>query len=242
MTKANIPLQLMNELYRSYDFLNTHFCEGKLPRPIIIITRDTKRKAHGWFSGDAWNHQSEKVSEIALCASSFAKGDDEVFDTLLHEMAHLKNFYENDCKIVDCSEQQRHNQIFKISAEFFGLKVTSSKRFGPAHTQLDTAAHEAITKLKPNKKLFSLYAEMQTKDKKEKKESKLTPTMVDKDTKAKILAAAEQLGISQKEVVQNAVNLLVELPNKIDNLADLIFGKKFKTIEELKQIIIKNLS
>lgn len=78
---------------------------------------------------------------------------------------------------------------------------------------------------------------MKLKPEKEKKESKLTPTMVDKTTKATIEQLSKDLGISQKEVVGSAVNLLVEMPNKIDTLVESLFGKKFKTKEDLKAVI-----
>lgn len=149
---ANVPLELMNELYRSYDFFNIHFCKGLLPRPILLITQESKKKnVYGWFRGNGWNLQNKEVSEIVLHHSCFQKGIDEVFDTMLHEMAHLKNFYENDCNSnIDCTEQQRHNQIFKTAAEHFGLTVTQSKRFGFGHTDLGDGAHKAIKLLKPN--------------------------------------------------------------------------------------------
>lgn len=236
-SNSNVPLELMNELYRSYDFFNGHFCENKLPRPILLIARSNKKKAFGWFSGNAWNLQKNSVSEITLEASSFKNGTDEVFDTLLHEMAHLKNFHENENKVIDCTEAQRHNQIFKAAAEHFGLTVTKSTRFGFGHTALGETAKVAIKALKPNTKLFALYAEMQLKDKKDKKESKLTPTMVDKDTKAAIVAAAESMGISQKEVVSSAVTLLIKMPDLISTLAEQLFGKKFKTVDDMKAVI-----
>jgi hypothetical protein len=210
--KKNIPLELMNELYRSYDFLNKHYCDGKLPRPMIIVSSSFNKKAHGWFSPSRWKLGSDKpVSEITLCGESFSRGHEDVLGTLIHEMAHLKNYVDNDNKVVDCSEQQRHNNIFKTTAEFFGLVVTSSKRFGPAHTSLGETAHKALNALKPNKKLYELYAEMKSKDEKTKKESKLKPVMIDKETKVMIQGAAKALGMTEKALVTGAVEMFLSL-------------------------------
>jgi hypothetical protein len=215
-TDKNIPLELMNELYRSYDFLNQHYCEGKLPRPIIIVSSNFNKKAHGWFSPSRWRLGADKtVSEITLCGESFQRGYEDVLGTLIHEMAHLKNYVDNDNKVVDCSDQQRHNNIFKKTAEFFGLEVTSSKRFGPAHTTLGDTAHKALNALKPNKKLYELYAEMKTKDEKKKKESKLKPVMIDKETKTMIQGAAKALGMTEKALVTGAVQMFISLDERI---------------------------
>ncbi len=98
----NIHLSLLNELYRAFDFFNKKYAAKKLVRPVIAISPAGKKKAQGWFCNDIWSHKDKTMHEINICTESFGKGMDNTFDTLLHEMAHLKNFQNN---IDDCTEQ-----------------------------------------------------------------------------------------------------------------------------------------
>lgn len=241
----NIPLELMVELHRSFDHFNNHFCQGTLPRPILIVSSNFKKKAHGWFASDAWSLKGEVMSEITLCGESFKNGPDHVLDTLLHEMAHLKNYIDNERKIVDCTPQQRHNQIFQKTAEFFGLEVSSSKRFGSGHTKLGEVAKKVITDLKPRKDLYELYINLQKAKEDEKKKEKkgnLTPVMIDKDVKTAIEEGAKAVGMNQKEFTGDAVKLALSLNERINIAAGEIFGKKFKTIEDLVQVLQTTLT
>lgn len=243
---GQVYLQLVGEVYRSFDFFNKFFCEGKLPRPILMVGRGVdkpgdKQKAHGWFSGDSWRIQQVKeVCEITLCGESFCRGVEDVMGTLLHEMTHLKNYYDNDRKVVDCTEQQRHNQKFKTTAEFFGLTVTSSKRFGPAHTECSDRAYNAIELLNPDRKLFDLYRNLKLKEEKKKaKKSKLKPVMIGEETKKTIEDGSKKLGISQKEFVEAAANMLVNLADRA-KIAAITIHSKAKTklpVEDIAAII-----
>lgn len=243
---VNIPLELLKELYRSYDFFNSYFCKGSLPRPMIIVASSNKARVHGWFRNEAWMVQKEVVCEITLCAETFQRGLDDVLDTLLHEMAHLKNFYDNDRKVVDCTPQQRHNKVFKTTAEFFGLDVSSSKRFGSGHTSLGKGAREAIKQLKPDSKLFELYQNLKSKEDKDKKkpEVKLAPVMIGKDTKELIMNGAEILGITQKEFTETAVKITLSLEERIKKAAEAVYEISQKpskvakpTIDQLFEVI-----
>lgn len=237
----NVPLQLMQELYRTYDHFNKYFASGELPRPVILIQSANRRKFMGWFSADSWMLKDEAKCEITIASEALIHGYKETIDTMLHEMAHLANFYKHK-KVVDCSDQQRHNKIFKVMAESFGLIVTKSTRFGFGHTKLGDKAHAAIHLLKPKEELYELYRNMKPKEDKEKKESNLAPVMIDKGTKKLIMDAANTLGITQKELTTNAVHLLLAFPTMIDNLTEALFGKKFKTKEDLKAVITATMT
>jgi hypothetical protein len=239
----NVPLELLQELYRSYDFFNDYFCDGKLPRPMLIVSSNFNRNAQGWFGPGSWKMKGKEVSEITLCGESFEQGTDEVLETLLHEMAHLKNYYDNECEVVDCTPQQRHNKIFKHTAEFFGLIVSQYKHLGYAHTQNGPESLKAIKALKPKEELYDLYRAMKPKKDEDKKKSKLKPVMIDEDTKQLIVTAAEHLGITQKELVDQSVNLLLTLPERVTSISLELFNniKKFKSVQEISEFILSGL-
>lgn len=210
----NVHIELMKELYRSFDFFNKKFAGGKLRRPVITIATRGTHKAMGWFCNNIWSVKDKAVHEINICGEALAEGIEQTMDTLLHEMAHLKNF---DAGIEDCTDQQRHNAHFKASAEAFGLSVTSSKRFGPAHTAL-TAETKAIIKgeLKPDTVVFTMYrkafnAIKKDKDKKDKGPKKLTPLMIDKETKEVVEAGAKELGCDMKNLTEMAVKFYLHM-------------------------------
>jgi hypothetical protein len=207
----NLHLNLMTELYRSFDFFNEKYAKGKLNKPVIQIATAGTRKAMGWFCHDIWSQDGKTKHEINICGEALAAGIEQTFDTLLHEMAHLQNF---DAGIKDCTDQQRHNDHFKKAAEGFGLSVKSSKRFGSAHTSLTDATKAVIyDELKPNTELFKLYRKAfnEIKKKKEKKPRDLKPVLLDKETKETTVAGAEKLGCEQKNLVDIAVKYYMHI-------------------------------
>jgi hypothetical protein len=231
MTKAskNYSVDLSRELDRAYDHFNQEFADGILPKAIITVSRDTAKKAYGWFCANGWSDSSntDQINEITLCQSAFSRGTHEVFDTLLHEMAHMYNFVIHG-KIVDCTSQQRHNKIFKAAAEKFGLTVTSSTRFGSAHTELGPIADAAIAVLAPDMSVYALAAgvgsimatEDEEKKKQNKKKAKTAAVIISKDTKKKITDNAARLGTTSKSLTEKAVEYYLDMlakgkvPNK----------------------------
>lgn len=158
--------KLMDEMYRSFHFFNKHFCEGKLNEPVITLQGDKRKSTYGWFGKEFWTEYVEtkngkgevkkklvKINELNLTAETLYRSPNEVLETLLHEMAHLKNAQNN---IPDCTKTQYHNKEFKKAAEFFGLTVSRMKGKGWATTALNTKAKDAIELLKPNKELYNI--------------------------------------------------------------------------------------
>lgn len=144
-------VNLINELYRSFYFFNEHFCNNELHEPLITIQGDKRRgSTYGWFGKNFWEEnvgsERKKVNEINLTAESLHREPEAVLETLLHEMAHLKNA-QND--IFDCTKTQYHNDKFKKAAESFGLGVSRMRGKGWAKTHLDEKAKEAIALLEP---------------------------------------------------------------------------------------------
>lgn len=242
---SNVHLDLQTELYRTFDFFNTRFCDSKLPRPVITVATRGRTNAHGWFCHSSWRMEGADVlHEIQMCAESFKRSPNDSIGTLVHEMAHLKNFVDNKNTVVDCTPQQRHNKKFQVTAEFFGLTVTSSKRFGPAHTTPGEVALKAIEDLKPNVELYKIYRDgMNSEKEKKAKPSKLKPVMVDEETKQNIEKAAEELGMTQKEFTKAAVDLMRGFKKNAESVADQIFADRqnYKNAAEIEAVIVDGM-
>lgn len=221
--KYNTHLQLMAELYRSFDFFNAHF-KSELARPVITINTVGTRKARGWFCKDIWMQDEKPVCEINIGGEALVRGIMQAMEVLLHEMAHYKN---HTLEIKDNNDQQRHNKLFKEQAENFGLVVAApTDQYGWAHTSLTPETIKLIKeKLKPNEELYVLYRKAFNEQKKKAKKSTLTPVMIDKETKEKIKAAAEELGMSQKDLTTNAVNTYLELPDRCLDAVKFLRGE-----------------
>lgn len=206
-------IELLNELYRSFDFFNKHFALNQLKRPLITIQTDRSHKTYGWFGKNFWGENSKKeanIDELNLTAETLHRQPEEVLETLLHEMAHLKNA---QAGIKDCTVTQYHNKSFKESAEGFGLKVGTMVRKGWAYTQLDDAAKEAITQLKPNKSAYCICRKPEVRI---KKAPTTIPLYVSLDYQDKIDFLLDHFD-GKKEMTEAAVDLLfnnIKLKNK----------------------------
>lgn len=162
-------MALINELYRSFDFFNEYFCQNTLKRPIITIQGDKQLgTTYGWFGKGFWKENTEEgevtIDELNLTAEALHREPKYVLETLLHEMAHLKNAQED---ISDCTSTQYHNEHFKKTAEFFGLVVDRLKGKGWAKTSLDLKATDAIEKLQPKVEIYQIVRTPPTKPKKD---------------------------------------------------------------------------
>jgi hypothetical protein len=151
-------IDLINELYRSFDFFNEYFCQGKLNKPLITLQGDkSPGTTYGWFGKEFWKDNREEgelnIDELNLTAESLHRSPEGVLQTLLHEISHLKNAQE---MVMDCTPNQYHNENFKTAAEFFGLQVFRMNGKGWAGTSLDEKAREAIKQLQPKTELYKI--------------------------------------------------------------------------------------
>lgn len=236
----DIYQQLSDELYRSFDFFNTKFAEGKLPRPVITVATAGRSKALGLFCDSSWKSGDTIINEITMCGEAMNMNVIAILGTLAHEMVHLDNFVEHG-EVKDCSPQQRHNKIFKDKAEKYLLTVTKSQRFGFGHTS-ESAAFKALVEneLKPKSEVFNIYRDNFQKQKDKKKyKGKLKPVMVSEDTKAAIVAGAEEMGLSQKDFAQAAVDTFRSISMNIKQVSELLFTdrKKYKNAGEIEAIL-----
>ncbi len=206
---------LIEELYRSFDFFNNHFCNGELKRPIITTQGDKREgSTYGWFGKQFWldssEEKSEYIDELNLTAESLHRDPEQVLETLLHEMAHLKNA---QVDILDCTKSQYHNDKFKKAAEFFGLNVSKMKGKGWAITTLGETAKGAIALLKPK---IELYKIVRRPPKVEKPEPKVIMLQVGLDYEEKIMKLEETYG-KKREFTEKAIDLLYKELDKNTN-------------------------
>ena len=193
---------LVNELYRAFDFFNEVFADKKLPKCIITIQNKGRRNACGWFSYGRWddNVTSKGIPEINISAEYAAGGATPILETLLHEMAHFWNA-EHDTK--DCTAGQYHNKKFKLAAEQFGLIVERCGSRGWAWTTLAEEGKKAIEELNPDREAFKSLRRKSGG----KVEKKYTSLIVNLDLGDRVKEAASSRGVSQRDLVEEALNL-----------------------------------
>ena len=79
--------------YRSfqhaYDFFNAELFGGTLPQ--VLVTLQRHAKAYGYFSPERFVGRVEKEAahELALNPDHFARTDELILSTLVHEMVHV---------------------------------------------------------------------------------------------------------------------------------------------------------
>lgn len=121
---------IIDALEVSFDWLNNHFYEGKLARPVITMS-EGKDRYRGWFyggtkenpdAGKIWhtNDKTQSANELNVCSDSLNRSFEEIVDTLCHEMVHC---YNDMMHVQDCARSgSRHNKKFKEAAEAHGMK------------------------------------------------------------------------------------------------------------------------
>lgn len=96
------------------------------------------RRALGHFAALRWSSsEGSALHEVAVVAEHLDRSAEFVFETLMHEAAHARNFA---LGIRDCTASQYHNKHFKASAELLGLSVERTKHYGWAKTSLTREA------------------------------------------------------------------------------------------------------
>jgi len=147
----------INELQRSYNFFIDYFKLDKalFANTIITIQSSGRRNAAGWLSKGKWvNDANESKHEITLASDYLNRDINSILETLLHEIAHLKNAVVG---IEDCTVSGYHNKHFKDSAEGLGLVVSKLEVGNKGYniTSLGTEANKAIKILNPDSNVYS---------------------------------------------------------------------------------------
>ena len=125
-----------------YQFFNKEL-GAQLPEKVVftLIPNRGRSRYLGWFFGNRWKQGEETIHEINIAPDFLNRTVDEIAETLIHEITHLKN---NVLNIKDCLPNQYHNKAFKKQAEEFGLKVEKMKNKGYALTSLDERAKAIV--------------------------------------------------------------------------------------------------
>lgn len=167
--KSQPHIAAIKELERGYQFFVKHFKVTELEKINVVFTlipNGSKRRFNGWFAESKWKEKvdeekidsnpPEKYHEINICADTLNRNPEDIFETLLHEMAHLLNSVRgvNDCN----PKNQYHNKKFKsVAEENFHLIVEKFPGRGYAKTSLSETSRKAIEQLNPNKEAFGYF-------------------------------------------------------------------------------------
>lgn len=169
------------ELSRIFRLLNDHYYNGELTAPIIAVQTQGKKSAYGWCTlRKVWREDVPELEEdgeqeaapvgrnyyeITLTAEYLNRANEDIVETMLHEMAHLYNLQH---RIKDNSRGGTyHNEKFKATAEAHGLTVENHEKYGWAITALTDDARAHVQTLKINRQAFKV-ARMAAKKGKEK--------------------------------------------------------------------------
>lgn len=141
---SNIIAQIEN----MYNFFNREL-DAKLPEDIVfsLIPNRGRANYYGWFARSRWVCSENRLHEINIASDYLNRSINDIAETLIHEMTHLKNAVNN---IKDCTPTQYHNKNFKKQAEEFGLKVEKMRNRGYASTSLDEKAMRIVDAYKNN--------------------------------------------------------------------------------------------
>lgn len=106
-------------LEKMYNAMNQDKFKGKLPTPIITV--QSKPGTYGHCSvRRIWRRKDDYTYELNIAAEHLASPIEEIINTLLHEMVHIKCLTEG---IKDVSRGgQYHNDRFREEAEKTGMK------------------------------------------------------------------------------------------------------------------------
>jgi hypothetical protein len=156
---------VIEKLERLFSTFNDEFYEGQLEKPVITVSPDTTKGAYGWCTAyRAWTnngHQQKSILdmtaeevealkkegfyEINICAEHLSRPFEQIAETLLHEMVHLKNLMDG---VQDTSRGGTyHNRKFKEVAEHHGLTVEQSSKYGWSKTSLNEDAQNFVDSL-----------------------------------------------------------------------------------------------
>lgn len=191
----------LNELYRSFDFFNQYFADGRLPKVVITVQESGRKNALGWFAHQSWidNICNDHACEINLSAEYIGSNAHDTLCTLLHEMAHLYNASRG---VKDCSSGQYHNKHFKNAAEYFGLDVTRIGNRGYAKTNLGERALDAIKELNVDEKML---CSLKRKRQVSVREKRYMSLIVSHELEDMINSVLSDINLSQKEFVEQAI-------------------------------------
>ena len=79
--------QMVKAIERAYDHFNARLFNKELPALLLNLSR-SKKGVMGFFAPEAWQGAAGSVCELSLTPACTSRTAEEVFSTLVHEMAH----------------------------------------------------------------------------------------------------------------------------------------------------------
>lgn len=150
-------LRIIKALESAYQTLNQQLFVPVLGTlgPAVITLETDMTNAAGCLRGKLWHGpQHQAMASIAISATRMDSGPEQVIETLIHEMVHLRN---RQCGIPDCSKKQYHNRHFRDVGLRAGLEFPSPRdpSYGYARTCLGPKALKAVRRLRLDEEAFA---------------------------------------------------------------------------------------
>lgn len=79
---------MMRALEQAYDHFNAWLFESELPPLLLNLSRTSGKGVMGFFAPAAWRGAGEDMCELSMTPAGTTRSAEEVFSTLVHEMAH----------------------------------------------------------------------------------------------------------------------------------------------------------
>jgi hypothetical protein len=190
--------QAVDLLGKAFVFFNEKLAAGYLDvTPVITIQSKGRRSAYGWFWDCTWKNGNEAARpEINIAAEHLSRTARNIFETLIHEMAHMINAKKG---IKDCNAAQYHNKQFKITAELLGLVVEKMGAYGYAKTALNEPARIVVDQFIADNdcSVFDTFNRVDHK----RQWRKVWTIPCDEDSKNEVKRIALEQNITEKQVV-----------------------------------------
>jgi len=210
--------QAVDLLGKAFVFFNEKLAAGQLDvTPVITIQSKGRRSAYGWFWDCTWKNGDEAARpEINIAAEHLSRSARNIFETLIHEMAHMINAKKG---IKDCNTAQYHNKRFKITAEEIGLTVEKMGAYGYAKTALGERAMAVVDEFIASNdcSVFDTFNRVDHS----RQWRKVWTVPCEEDAKNEIKRIAAEQNITEKQVVNI---LLSTYSNKAEDALETAVG------------------
>lgn len=211
--------QAVDLLGKAFAFFNVKLAASQLDvTPVITIQSKGRRSAYGWFWDCTWKNGNEAARpEINIAAEHLSRTASNIFETLIHEMAHMVNAKNG---VKDCNAAQYHNKQFKSTAESLGLVVEKMGAYGYAKTALNEQARIVVDQFIADNdcSLFDTFNRVDHK----RQWRKVWTVPCDEYAKNEVRRLAQEQNISEKEVVNILLNTYIDKARDAGELVEMV--------------------
>lgn len=168
-------IEIIDELYKIYNFANEELFDGELPEVLITLVKGVSptNSFYGKYCGKAYknNDNQDSCYEIQI-AGEFLADYYTLCDTIVHEMCHL---YCAINKIKDVNKKY-HNDMFESVARTHGLNAEYvDEKIGFSNTSLTDESKELFDTLEIDKDKLKYCRNYNTESKKPPKKRYICP-------------------------------------------------------------------